>query len=504
MVLQAGNITKEFPGVKALNNVSFELQEGQIHALCGENGAGKSTLINVLSGVFPRGSYDGKIMMDGEEVHFETVRDASSHGIAVIHQELSLFNELTVKENMFINNELKGRLFLDEDKMHIECLEWLKRIRMEDVHPETQIKKLGVGNQQLIEIARVLRQSNVRVLILDEPTAALTETETKILLEILRELRDSGMAIAYISHKLTEVMQLADYVTVLRDGESVGGKAIADITEPELVAMMVGRQISEMFPPRHESHGDVLLEVKNYSVNEHFTNKPVVTDASFDLKEGEILGVFGLIGAGRTELMSSIFGSPRFKRDGKVMLDGQELIINTPKDSIDAGIFYCTEDRKSQGIIPKMNIRENITISRLKDFKRGLFVDQDQEIITSEKKVKELRVKTPDLETKIMNLSGGNQQKVLLARSLVGNTRILILDEPTRGIDIGAKQEIYSIINELAQQGISIIMVSSELPEILGLSNRVLVMHRGRITGEFDDCEKVTQEQVLAKAAGLN
>lgn len=504
VVLEAKDIVKEFPGVRALNHVSFRLEKGQIHALCGENGAGKSTLINVLSGVYPRSTYEGQFFIDGEKAKFQKVHDATQKGIAVIHQELSLFDELSVMENMFVGHEITKNRILDKNKMYVEASKWLKRLKMDDISPDTRLGNLGVGKQQLVEIARVLRLADVKVLILDEPTAALTEAETEILLGILLELKKNGMSIIYISHKLDEVMRIADYVTVLRDGESVGGAEIERLNEPEIVRLMVGREINELYPERQAKRGDVVLEVRHMNVKEHFTQKSIVEDVSFTLRKGEILGVFGLIGAGRTELMSAVVGSYEYAHQGEVCLEGKDLHIKAPADAIKNGIVYCTEDRKGLGIIPTMDIRENMTLSRIHQFKRGLAVDQNREILASNQQVKAFNVKTPSLSTKITNLSGGNQQKVLLGRSMIGKTKVLILDEPTRGIDVGAKQEIYSIINRLAEEGFSIIMVSSELPEILGVCDRVLVMHRGKITGEFDNTElQLTQEEVMTKATGM-
>jgi len=504
-VLEARNITKDFPGVRALDNVSFSLMPKQIHALCGENGAGKSTLINVLSGFFPRSTYKGDLLMGDKVVSFKTISDAENMGIAVIHQELNLFNELTVTENLFLGHEIHSHGVLDWNEMYTQTNEWIKRLKLDGVGPKSRLGDLGVGKQQLIEIARALRLQDVRALILDEPTAALTENETEILLDILRDLRNGGTSIIYVSHKLDEVMEIADYVTVFRDGATVGGDEIKNLTQKDIIKMMVGRDINDMYPEREPLvEREAIFEVKNFNVYEHVTNKVIVKDASLGLRKGEILGLFGLVGAGRTELLSSVFGIPTYKSQGEVFLEGKKVNIKSAFDAMDLGITYCTEDRKESGIIPNMNIRENISIAFLTMFRNKLAIDREKEITKAKEQVAALNIKTPSLTTKIVNLSGGNQQKVLLARNLVGDIKILILDEPTRGIDVGAKHEIYTIMNELIKQGVSIIMISSELPEILGMCDRVVVMHRGEIKGEFDNSnKKITQEMIMTSATGI-
>lgn len=503
-ILEARNIVKEFPGVRALDKVSFSLEEKQIHALCGENGAGKSTLINVLSGFFPAHSYDGDIIIKGKKVLFKTIREASEAGIAVIHQELNLFNELSVTENIFMGNEIHKNGILDWEEMYAQTDQWLKKLKVEGVSSRTKIGELGVGKQQLVEIARVLRLSDIKVLILDEPTASLTETDTEILLDFLRDLREQGTSCIYISHKIDEVMEIADYVTVLRDGKSVGGSDIKSLTKKDIITMMVGREIEDLYPKSEHTVGqNCVLQVEGFCVNEHISNKKLVENASFTLREGEILGLYGLVGAGRTELVSSVFGSTAYDRKGKVFINGQKVKVKTPRDMLKKGMAFLTEDRKISGIIPTMNIRENTTITYLDLFKSFAGVKIDKEVVEVNKLVDSLRVKTPSLDTKIVNLSGGNQQKVLIARCLINKIKILIIDEPTRGIDVGAKQEIYSIIKNLAKEGVSIVMVSSELPEILGMCDRILVMNRGCITGKFDNLNKnVTQEIILKSATG--
>ncbi len=503
-ILEARSITKDFPGVRALDNVSFLLQENQIHALCGENGAGKSTFINVLSGYFPFASYAGEILINGQRKGFSVIREAEEAGIAVIHQELSLFPELSVTENIFMGHEIARKGILDWNEMYSQAGEWIAKMKLDDVQPTTRVKDLGVGKQQLIEIARVLRLPHMKILILDEPTASLTDSETDLLLEILRQLRREGIACIYISHKIEEVMKIADHVTVLRDGKTVGGGDIGDLTKKDIVRMMVGREITEFYPKEYHSDPTTrVLEVKDLTVIDHHTGKSLVRKASFHLCQGEILGLFGLVGAGRTELASSIFGTPPGKATGEMTIRGRRVWFESPRGALLEGVAYVTEDRKAQGIIPTMNVRENASIASLDQFRTFLGIDESREVVEVQSSVRSFQIKTPGLDTGIINLSGGNQQKVLLARSLMTKIHILILDEPTRGIDVGAKQEIYAIMNTLVARGVSIIMVSSELPEVLGMCDRIIVMCRGEITGEFDNSKKdVTQERIMICATG--
>jgi D-xylose transport system ATP-binding protein len=503
-ILEARTITKDFPGVRALDSVSFELKESQIHALCGENGAGKSTFINILSGYFPSNSYTGEIIVRGQKKTFSTINEAEAAGIAVIHQELNLFPELSAAENIFMGHEVARNGILDWNTMYSQTSDWLGKLKLGDVQPTTKVKELGIGKQQLIEIARVLRLPHMKMLILDEPTASLTDSETELLLDILRELKREGIACIYISHKIDEVMEIADYVTVLRDGKTVGGGDIRELGRKDIVRMMVGREITDFFPKeRHVDASQCVMEVKDYTVTDHLTGKPIVANAALRLYRGEILGLFGLVGAGRTEFVSSLYGTPPGKAAGEVRIGGRKVRIDSPRSALRSGLAYVTEDRKGQGIIPTMNVRENASIAFLDQFKTFLGIDVNREILEVQNSVTSLQIKTPTLDTRIINLSGGNQQKVLLARSLMKKIDILILDEPTRGIDVGAKQEIYSIMNSLVATGVSIIMVSSELPEVLGMCDRILVMCGGKITGEFDNARKdVTPEHIMICATG--
>jgi len=505
VILEAKNITKNFPGVRALDSVSVQVYQNQIHALCGENGAGKSTLINVLSGYYPANSYEGQILVDGVARNFNNIHEAEAAGIIVIHQELSLFRELNVTENIFVGHEIHNRGILDTDKMYSQTVEWLQTLKIDDVLPSTKMKDLGIGKQQLIQIARALRIKGTKVLILDEPTASLTRREVELLMSILRDLKSKGIACIYISHRLDEIMEIADYVTVLRDGKTVGGDKISNLSKRDLVKMMVGREITEYYPSRPTiANRKLLLRAKNISVFDSIKSKVMVQDASFDLLSGEILGLFGLIGAGRTELVSALFGNPLANYTGEIFLKEEKLTITSPQIALEHGIVYITEDRKAYGIIPTMDVRENISIAFIKQYMKTFGkIDEDQEIVSVNESVQKFRIKTASIMTPIVNLSGGNQQKVLLARGLLKYISVLILDEPTRGIDVGAKREIYTIMNSLVEEEMGIIMVSSELPEILGMCDRILVMCQGQIVGEFDNSERnVSQEDIMIYATG--
>ncbi len=501
ILLEAKDIIKEFPGVRALDNVSFKVKENDIHALCGENGAGKSTLIKVLSGVYPTGSYEGKIIFNGEEKSFENIHQAERDGIAVIHQELTLFEELSVAENMFMGNEISNKGFVDWNEMYQETNKWLKKLKLAGVKPTTKVGDLGVGKQQLIEIAKALVK-NSKLLILDEPTASLTDNEVELLMDILRDLRAEGVTCIYISHKLKEVFEIADYISVLRDGEYIGGDQKENLTEREVVNMMVGRSIEQMYPKKTKKAGKEILKVNNLNLTNNEGDQ-LLKNISFDLAEGEILGLFGLIGAGRTEIANTLFGYLQGKKEGEVYLKEKKVDIRSPKEALHQGIALVSEDRKRFGIIPPMSVKENISISFLEKFKKKLVIDQNKEIVKTSELVDQLRIKTSSLNEKIINLSGGNQQKVILAKNLLETPKVLILDEPTRGIDVGAKQEIYELMNQFAEDNMGIIMISSELPEILGMSDRILVMHEGEITKEFDNRNKeISQEEIMVYATG--
>ncbi len=499
--LQMKDITKEFPGVRALDNVTFSVKKGEIHALCGENGAGKSTLMKILSGVYPAGTYTGQIFVNGKEVQFKNIKESQDHGISIIYQELAMIDEMTVAENLFLSHDLMKKKVIDYNKLYAESQKWLNYIGL-DIDPRTKVGKLSVGKQQLIEIAKSLTK-NTDILILDEPTAALTESDVEVLKGILRDLKSKGVTCIYISHKLGEVMELADNVTVLRDGKSISTDPIEELSEEKIVTKMVGRELTELFPYEPRPIGENVLEISNYTVHSIQGNKKIIDNASFTLKKGEILGVSGLMGAGRTELFMSLFGGMEGKKEGTVILDGEKLEVKKSSDAIEAGMAYVSEDRKRFGLVLGMDIQKNTTLSALSKVMRYKLIDSNLELKTAEEITKRMKLKAPSLEALVGQLSGGNQQKVVLSKWILNQPKVLILDEPTRGIDVGAKYEIYKIINELANEGVGIVLISSELPEVLGMSDRILVMSEGKVAGEFSR-EEATQEKIMALATGGN
>lgn len=500
-ILEMKNITKVFPGVKALDDVNFKVKRGEIHCLVGENGAGKSTLMKVLSGVWPYGSYEGDILLHGEVQKYQGIHDSEKAGIAIIYQELALIPELSVYENIYLGHEIKKGRFIDWNETIKMSKEMLKKVRL-NVNPETKIKELGVGKQQLIEIAKAFSK-DARLIILDEPTAALNDDDSANLLELLLELKKEGVTSIMISHKLKEVIHIADTVTVLRDGKTICSlsKEKGEISEPVLIRNMVGRAIDDIFPKRLEKNlGETLLEVRNLSAVDPKNGKKVLKNVSIHAKKGEVVGIAGLIGAGRTELASCIFGNPKgFKMEGDIFVDGEKHTFHHPKDAIKKGIAYVTEDRKKEGLILLQDIKNNISLANLKGISSSGIVNDNEEITVGESYRKSLGIKTPSVEQLTRNLSGGNQQKVSLGKWLNTKPKVLILDEPTRGIDVGAKFEIYTIINSLVKEGMSIIMISSELPEILGMSDRVYVVAEGKITGELP-VEEATQDKIMELA----
>jgi len=497
-LLELKNISKEFPGVKALENINLKIEENTIHALCGENGAGKSTLISILGGIYPLGTYEGEIYLEGERVKFRNPKEAEEAGIAVVHQELSLFDELNIVENIFMGKAIVKGVSIDWNEMIKEAKEWLKKLKMENENVLTKAKYLGSAKQQLIEIAKALVK-NCNILILDEPTSSLTENETKILFDILKELKSEGVTSIYISHKLDEIFELADTVSILRDGKLIDTRSISEVKESDLIKMMVGREINQMFPKRRYIPNEIVFELSNYTLFEEYdSQRKVVEDVSFNLRKGEILGLFGLVGAGRTELMTSIIGFNSSNKSGKIFLNSKELEISSPRQALELGIAYLSENRKSLGIFPNLSVRQNLSITFIKEFGSYFKISEEDEIVEALRMIKQLNIKASSPEANITTLSGGNQQKVLLGRNLIRTPKILIMDEPTKGIDVGAKQEIYSLMNDLTSQGISIIMISSELPEIIGMSDRVIVMHEGKFMGELENINHdLTQEEVM-------
>ncbi|MBJ7537675.1 xylose ABC transporter ATP-binding protein [Marinomonas transparens] len=494
-LLDMRGIVKSFSGVRALNGVSIQLEKGEVLSVCGENGSGKSTLMKVLSGVWPFASYEGEIFFEGSQVKASSIRDTEVLGIVIIHQELALVKELSVLENIFLGNELGSFARLDDEAMYRRTSELLARVKL-DVLPDTLVRDLGVGQQQLVEIAKALNK-NVKLLILDEPTSSLTSTEIEILLNIVSELKAQGIACIYISHKLDEVLSLSDWVAVIRDGEHIATKAAADLTQNDIIGMMVGRQLDELFPREVHDIGEVILRVSHATAMQAGASRPQVDDVSFKLHQGEILGIAGLIGSGRTELMQCLYGCYDGQYSVNIELEGKEKAIRSQRTALQAGIAMVPEDRKRHGIVPIMSVGRNITLSVLDNYK-ALFgaIDEDKESQDIDDYIARLKVKTASADLAIKNLSGGNQQKAIIAKCLLTHPKILILDEPTRGIDVGAKYEIYKLMFALVKEGVSIIMVSSELPEVIGISDRVLVMHEGKLKGDFG-YRGLTQEIIM-------
>ena len=498
-LLEMRSITKEFPGVKALSNVNLVVEEGEIHAICGENGAGKSTLMKVLSGIHPYGSYEGQIIYDGKECRHQTIKDSEKLGIVIIHQELALVPYLSIAENMFLGNERAHRGVIDWDETYARAAQYLQVVGLHE-NPNTLIKDIGVGKQQLVEIAKALAK-DVRLLILDEPTSSLNEQDAQNLLDLLLRLRkEKNITSIIISHKLNEIAYVADKITIIRDGSTIEtlDKNAGEISEPRIIKGMVGRDLTNRFPPRQPNVGEVSMEVRNWTVyHPLYTERKVVYDVSITLRKGEVVGIAGLIGAGRTELCKSVFGRAYgTKISGQLLIDSKEVYLNSVSEAIQAGLAYITEDRKGDGLVLSDSIKHNTTLARL-DFvsERGV-VDVDKEYQSADEYKKKLGVKAPSVEQVVGNLSGGNQQKVLIGKWMFAQPDIMMLDEPTRGIDVNAKYEIYCIINDLVAQGKSVLMVSSELPEILGMCDRTYVMCEGRIVGEFTR-EEATQEKIM-------
>jgi len=500
-ILEMKNITKVFPGVKALNNVSFQVAQGEIHCLVGENGAGKSTLMKVLSGVYPFGTYTGDIVFDGRVQKFSAISDSEKAGIAIIYQELALVPEMTVYENIFLGNEIANGFVVKWNETIKRAKEALSKVGL-DVPPDTKVKNLGVGKQQLIEIAKALSR-DVKLLILDEPTSALNENDCANLLNLIRGLKAHGVTCVLISHKLKEVIAIADKVTILRDGQTVCtlDAKKGEVSENVLIKHMVGREINNIYPPReHKSAGEVVMEVKNWNAYDPTLGRNILKDINFNVRKGEIVGFAGLMGSGRTELALSLFGNSKgYSIHGEMYVNGKPVHFTHPSGAIRSGVAYATEDRKAAGLILIQDVKQNTTLANLREIANRGVVDNNAEVKVAEEYRRSLNIKTPSIEQKVVNLSGGNQQKVSVAKWLFVKPDVLILDEPTRGIDVGAKYEIYTIMTRLVQQGMSIIMISSELPEVLGMSDRVYIVSMGRITGELP-IEQATQEKIMQLA----
>jgi len=490
-ILELENIAKSFPGVKALDNVHFNMEAGEVHALLGENGAGKSTLIKIISGVHKPDT--GVIRFDGQPIVFNNPREAQAHGIATIYQELSLYPELTVAENIFMGHAPKRSIgplkIVDWNTINTRAQEILASLNIHDMDVRRKVGSLNVGNRQRVEIAKAL-SINARILIMDEPTAALTEADVERLFDIVRLLKQRNVGIIYISHRLQEVFELADRVTVLRDGQYVNTKLVSETREPELVSMMVGRTIDNLFPKLPSNPGKTVLEVRNLN------REPTTRNISLTVRAGEIVGLAGLVGSGRSELAQVIFGITPAD-SGEILIDGQKVNIKGPGQAVKLGIAYVPEDRGTQGLIKQMNIRENASLAVLRSLSRASFINFGDERILAKNSIQQMSIRAYSAEQIVNKLSGGNQQKVVISKWLASNPKLLIMDEPTRGIDVGAKSEIHRLMSELAvKQGLAVLMISSELPEVLGMSDRVLVMREGSVVAEFSR-EEATQERVV-------
>ena len=499
-ILEMNSITKTFPGVKALDNVNLKVKKGEIHALVGENGAGKSTLMNVLSGIYPYGSYEGDIVYDGEICKFKEIKDSERKGIVIIHQELALVPYMTIAENMFLGNEQGKKFSIDWTTTYGRAEELMKKVGLHE-DPHTLVKDIGVGKQQLVEIAKALAK-DVKLLILDEPTASLNESDSQALLELMLEFKKQGMTSIIISHKLNEISYVADKITVIRDGSTIEtmDKKVDDFSENRIIRGMVGRELSNRFPARENVKiGDVCMEVKIWTVHHPLTPaKKVVDDVSFYVRRGEVVGISGLMGAGRTELAMSLFGrSYGTGISGTLLMNGKEVHLKNVRQAIDHKLAYVTEDRKGNGLILSNPIYTNTSLAKMDEVSHFGVIDKLKEVQVAEDYRQKLHTKAPSVYQNVGNLSGGNQQKVLLAKWMLTDPDVLILDEPTRGIDVGAKYEIYCIINDLVAAGKSVIIISSELPEVLGMSDRIYVMNEGKIVGEVDGKE-ATQEIIMS------
>ena len=496
-LLEMRGISKVFPGVKALDRVNLTVEEGEIHAICGENGAGKSTLMKVLSGVYGYGSYEGDIIYAGETLQMRSIKDSEAKGIIIIHQELALVPLLSIAENLFLGNEVASNGVIKWPQTFARTAEYLKKVGLNEA-PATKVEKLGVGKQQLVEIAKALAK-DVRLLILDEPTAALQENDSQKLLDLMLELKAQGVTSILISHKLNEISRVADRITILRDGTTVSTIDRADITEERIIRDMVGRDMAHRYPDREHKPGEMLMEVSGWNVwHPEVRERQVISDAAFTVRQGEIVGIAGLMGSGRTELAMSIFGKAYGRNiSGSVRMGGKEVDTSTVSKAVDAGLAYVTEDRKALGLILDEPIVRNISLANLAGVATKGVLDKHREKKIAEEYRRAMSIRTPGVHQKAVNLSGGNQQKVVLSKWLFTDPQVLILDEPTRGIDVGAKFEIYTIMNELVAQGRGVVMISSEMPELLGMCDRIYVMNEGRIVGELGKAE-ASQERIMA------
>lgn len=499
-VLEIKNVTKKFGPVTVFKDVSFYLNKGEVLAMVGENGAGKSTMMNVLGGVYPAGEYEGSIFVDGKEVEFRSERDSKAAGIEMIHQEISLHLDLSVAENMFLGNLKNKNGIVKWKDIYKEAKPYLDQVNL-DVDPREEVRNLSTSQQQLLSIARALA-CNPKIILFDEPTSALTETDSEKLLEIILGLRQSGVSCIYISHKLEEVMQISDRIAVLRDGNLISTYSKGEVSVDRVIEDMVGRKMDEMYPKKILPIGEEVLRVENLTVEHpYILDKNIVENVSFNVKSGEILGFSGLVGSGRSETVNAVYGTIK-KSSGKIFVSGKEVVIRNASEAIKNGIGLVTEDRKRSGIIAPMNLRENMTIASLSEISKRFLISRKKENELAKEYYDKLKVKANGIEDNIMNLSGGNQQKIVLSKWLMKDIKILILDEPTRGVDVGAKVEIYNIITELAQRGVAIVIVSSELPELLGMCDRIIVLGKGEVKGNIER-KDFSQETVMRAATGI-
>ena len=504
IILEFKNVTKKFPGVVALNDVSFKIRRGEIHGICGENGAGKSTLMKILSGVYPHDTYDGSVIFNGEELLLgeSAIQEAGNKGIAIVYQELTLVPTMSVGENVFLGREPVERGSINWNKLYANTREILEKYQL-DVPPQAIVKKLGVGKMQMVEIAKALSEK-ATVLILDEPTSALSEAEIDKLMDILRILKSNGITCIYITHKLEELFRITDKVTVMRDGKEIVTEETKNLTQEKLVKYMVGREMKERFPKASRTPGNVIFKVEDLqALDPNEATRKVLNGVSFDVRKGEILGIAGLMGAGRTELVMTLFGEYGKIINGKILLNDLEIKPGSAREAINAGLSLVPEDRKRMGLVLIQSILKNISLPNLDQFSSFFRIDADAELQASMQQSKNLTIKTPSLEVAVETLSGGNQQKVVISKWLMSKPLVLIMDDPTRGIDVGAKYEIYKLMNDLAEKGVAIIMISSDLEEVLGMSDRIMVMCRGHSTTTLSVAE-ATVERVMALATGIS
>ncbi|MGA7192522.1 MAG: ATP-binding cassette domain-containing protein [Anaerolineales bacterium] len=503
IILDFEHVTKQFPGVVALNDVSFDVRRGEIHGICGENGAGKSTLMKVLSGVYPYGTYEGKVIYDGQELKLgqSSIREAVDKGIAIVYQELTLVPTRTVGENVFLGKEPVEYGGIVWDKVYADTQSILTKYQL-DVDPRAVVNNLGVGKMQMVEIAKALSE-NAKILILDEPTSALSKEEVEKLVEILRGLKEHGITCIYISHRLEEFFLITDRVTVMRDGKIITTQPTKDLTQNNLVKYMVGREMKERFPKGKRKPGEVVFEVEGLeAADPNDPNRKVLNEVSFDVRKGEILGIAGLMGSGRTELVTTLFGEYGKITKGKIWINGREIEPKSAREAINAGLSLVPEDRKKMGLVLIQTILRNISLANLNQFSSFFRINSNAELQASMQQAKSLTIKAPNLDVLVETLSGGNQQKVVISKWLMSKPEVLIMDDPTRGIDVGAKFEIYKLMNELAEKGVAIVMISSDLEEVLGMSDRVMVMCRGHSTVTMPVAE-ADKERVMALATGV-